>query len=246
MQLLAAAATLAFIVVSAVLGVRLLLLARRTHGVPELALGLAFFLVGAVGFPFGLAAVLPALPPPLARGVFAISQIATGIGSVGVFVFTRTVFRPEAGWARWLVRVAGVLLAAQAAIGVARALTVEPSQFGNADLGFSLRQGVTAFSYAWTALEALRYRSLMVRRLALGLAEVEVANRFLLWAIAGVGSFSGSSTMSAVSLTGAAPWDSALALAAVGLGGLTSAICAWLAFMPPRAYLRWVKGRAPA
>ncbi len=86
----------------------------------------------------------------------------------------------------------------------------------------------------------------MVRRLAIGLAEVEVVNRFLLWAIAGVGSFSGSFTMSAVSFTGAAPWDSALALAAVGLGGLTSAICAWLAFMPPRAYLRWVKGHAPA
>ena len=122
-----------------------------------------------------------------------------------VFVFTRTVFRPQAGWARWLVRVAGVLLAAQAAIGVARAFSVPPSQFGNADLGFSLRQGVTAFSYAWTALEALRYRSLMVRRLALGLAEVEVANRFLLWAIAGIGAFAGSSTMSAVSFMGARP-----------------------------------------
>jgi len=246
MQLLAAGATLAFIVVSAVLGVRLLLLARRTQAVPELALGLAFFLVGAVGFPLGLLAVVPGVAAPLARGVFGVSQIATGVGSAAVFVFTRSVFRPQSGWAAWLVRVAALLLAAQAAIGVARALQAEPSQFGNADLGFSVRQGVTAFSYAWTALEALRYRALLVRRLALGLAEIEVVNRFLLWAIAGVGAFTGSFTMSAVSIAGAAPWDSSLALAAVGLGGLTSAICAWLAFMPPQAYRAWVRSRGAA
>lgn len=67
-----------------------------------------------------------------------------------------------------------------------------------------------------------------------------VLNRFLLWAIAGVGAFTGSLTMSAVSFAGGAPWDDPLALSALGLGGLSSAICAWLAFMPPRAYLAWV------
>ena len=244
MKLLAAGATLAFIVVSAVVGVRLLLLTRRTRAVPELALGLAFFLVGAIGFPLGLAAVLPGLSEPVARGFFGVSQLATGVGSAAVFVFTRSVFRPQAGWAGWIVRIAALALAVQTAFGVARALSAEPSQFGAADLGFSVRQGITAFSYAWTALEALRYRALLVRRLAIGLAELEVVNRFLLWAIAGVGAFTGSFTMSAVSLTGAAPFDDPLALSAVGLGGLVSALCAWLAFMPPRAYRAWVKTKA--
>ena len=50
-MLFSAASTLAFVVVSALVGVRLLLLARRTGALPELALGLAFFLVGAA---FGL------------------------------------------------------------------------------------------------------------------------------------------------------------------------------------------------
>ena len=243
MQLLAAGATLAFVVVSAVLGVRLLLLARRTHELPELALGLAFFLVGALGFPLGLTAVMPGVSEPVARAFFALSQVATGIGSVSVYVFTRSVFRPQARWATWIVSLAALGLAVQAAFGIARAFRGDPAQFGAADLAFSSRQALTAFSYLWTAFEAFHYRLLMVRRLALGLAEPAVVNRFLLWAIAGVGSFAGSSTMSAVSLVGAQPWQNPVALSAVGLGGLTAAICAWLAFMPPRAYLAWVGAR---
>jgi len=244
MLMLSGVATLAFVVVSAVVGTRLLLLARRTGAVPELALGLAFFMVGAIGYPLGLGAVLPGMPTAPARALFAISQLATGVGSAAVFVFTRGVFRPEARWATGIVRLAAFVLAVQTAFSVERALGGDPSQFAVPDLGFTVRQGVTAFSYGWTAIEALRYRALLLRRLEIGLAEVEVVNRFLLWAIAGVGAFTGSSTMSAVSLVGAMPWQDPLAISAVGLGGLTSAVCAWLAFMPPRAYLAWVRSGA--
>jgi hypothetical protein len=244
MQLLSGAATLAFVVVSAVLAVRLLLLARRTGAVPELALGLAYLLVGALGYPLGLLAVAPGMPEPLARGLFALSSLGTGVGSAAVYGFTASVFRPDAGWARWIVRVASLVLGVQAAVHVQRAFTGDPTQFATPDLGFTVRQAATAFSYAWTAVEALRYRGLLVRRLGLGLAEIEVVNRFLLWAIAGVGAFLGSATMTFVSFQGAMPWQDPLALSAVGLGGVTSAVCAWLAFMPPRAYLAWVRSRA--
>jgi hypothetical protein len=168
--LLAGAATLAFVIVSALVGVRLLELARRTRELPELALGLAFFLVGALGYPLGLLSILPWLPEPLARLCFALANLATGVGSAAVFVFTRAVFRPDARWARALVALASLLLTLQVAQGVARAFRAEPASFGDPDLGFSVRQAVTAFSYGWTALEALRYRALLSRRLALGLA----------------------------------------------------------------------------
>ena len=75
------AATLAFVIVSALVGTKLLQLARRTGALPELALGLAFFLVGALGYPLGLLSIWPALPEPLARGLFAIANLATGAGS---------------------------------------------------------------------------------------------------------------------------------------------------------------------
>jgi hypothetical protein len=243
-MLFSGVATLAFVVVSALVGVRLLLLARRTGALPELALGLAFFLVGALGYPLGLLSIWPALPEPVARGVFALANLATGVGSAAVFVFTRSVFRPDARWAQRLVWLAAAVLGVQSAFGVARALVVPPSTFADPDLGFSVRQAATAFSYAWTAIEALRYRALLVRRLALGLAEVEVVNRFLLWAIAGAGAFTGSSVMSVVSLVGSTPWQDPIALTAVGLGGFTAAVCAALAFLPPRAYLDWVRRRA--
>jgi hypothetical protein len=242
--LFSAASTLAFVIVSALVGVRLLQLTRRTGALPELALGLAFFLVGALGYPLGLLSIWPALPDPLARGLFAIANLATGVGSAAVFVFTWSVFRPEARWAKGLVWLAAALLGVQTAFGVARALVVPPASFGEPDLGFSVRQAVTAFSYGWTAFEALRYRALLVRRLALGLAEVEVANRFLLWAIAGAGAFTGSAVMSGVSLVGQTPWQDPFALTAVGLGGFTAAICAALAFLPPRAYLDWLRRSA--
>jgi hypothetical protein len=241
--LLSGVATLAFVIVSAGVGLRLLGLARRTHALPELALGTAFFAVGALGYPLGLVSILPGVPGPLARILFAFANLATGVGSAAVFVFTRQVFRPDARWARALVWIAAGVLAVQSAFGVARALHAAPAHFAEPDLGFSVRQAVTAFSYGWTALEALRYRSLLVRRLALGLAEVVVVNRFLLWAIAGIGAFSGSSVMSAVSLAGATPWEDPLALSAVGLGGFTAAVCAGLAFLPPRAYVAWLERR---
>lgn len=244
MQIVSGAATLAFVVVSAILGVRLLALARRTHRMPELALGLAYVTVGALGYPLGLISAVPGLPEPAARACFALSHLFTGLGSAAVYVFTCNVFRPDARWARWIVRVAAAALAVQTAFSVSRALTGDPTQFAVPDAAFSVRQAITAFSYAWTAIEALRYRELMVRRLALGLAEIEVVNRFLLWAIAGVGAFLGSGTMSIVSLVGALPWQNPVALSAVGLGGVTSATCAWLAFMPPRGYLAWVRSRA--
>jgi hypothetical protein len=239
--LFSAAATLSFVVVSALVGVRLLQLARRTGALPELALGLAFLLVGAAGYPLGLLSIWPGLPEPLARGGFALANLATGIGSAAVFVFTRAVFRPDAGWARALVWLGAAVLGLQSALGVARALVAEPASFAEPDLGFSVRQAATACSYAWTAVEALRYRRLLVRRMALGLAEIELVNRFLLWAVAGLGAFLGSSVMSLVSLTGATPWQDPIALSAVGLGGFTAAICAGLAFLPPRAYLDWLR-----
>jgi hypothetical protein len=243
MQWLAGGATLAFVIVSLLVGTRLLRLAQRSGAVPELALGVAFLGVGAIGYPIGLLSVLPGMPELVARPLFALSNLVTGVGSAAVFVFTRSVFRPDAGWARGLVRLAALVLAIQAAFGVARAIQGDSAQFAVPDLGFSLRQAITAFSYAWTAAEALRYRALLVRRLALGLAEVEVVNRFLLWAIAGAGAFTGSFTMSVVTFAGALPWEDPLALAAVGLGGLVAALCTALAFTPPRAYLAWVRAR---
>ena len=243
MRWLAGASTLAFVLVSWFVGVRLLRLSRRSGAVPELALGVAFFGVGAVGYPLGLVAVLPGLPELAARPLFALSQITTGVGSAAVFVFTQSVFRPESRWARQLVRLAALVLAVQTAFGVTRGIQGDIAQFAVPDFGFSLRQAVTAFSYGWTGVEAFRYRALLVRRLALGLAEVEVVNRFLLWAIAGVGAFTGSFTMSVISFAGTLPFEDPLALAAVGLGGLVAAVCTTLAFMPPRAYLAWVRAR---
>src|SRR4030095_10405499 len=84
-ELLGIAGSIAFSLACAVVGVRLLLLARRTRHAPELAMGVAFVSSGAVGFTFTVVADL------LHRGhgdvglVGRLSQLAMIFFFVGYF-----------------------------------------------------------------------------------------------------------------------------------------------------------------
>ena len=51
MELLGAIGGVSFILASLVIGLRLLLLARRTRELPEFVIGLALFLMGGLGYP---------------------------------------------------------------------------------------------------------------------------------------------------------------------------------------------------
>jgi hypothetical protein len=109
------------------------------------------------------------------------------------------------------------------------------------ELGFWVRAG----SYAWSAAEAGRYYGLMRRRLAVGLADPVVADRFRLWAIS-------SSAITAAFLVFymGKLWAENVAtsvpvLAATSAVGLIAALSMWLAFVPPAAYLRRFRS-APA
>lgn len=242
MELLVLASTLSFMVVGGLVGVRLLLLSRRTHQLPELAIGLGLVLIAPVGYPLMLAATVPDLfPVPAARLLYAASMLVTAVGSSAIFVFTWRVFRPSEAWGAALAAVCIVALLVQGVASSLLAFLVPTLEMMNqASLWFATRQAAIMLSYGWTAVESIRYVVLMRRRRALGLADPVIANRFLLWGVAGVLSFTASGVMTAVVLAGGDPVHSALARVAIGAGGFFVSVSLYLAFMPPAAYLRWV------
>jgi hypothetical protein len=242
-ELLALAAVLAFTVVSAVVGARLLLLARRTHQLPEFCVGLGLLTVGAIGYPLSIVARL-GVGGAAVGGLTAISVTASATGSAAIYYFTWSVFRRGAVWAKLLCGAATVAMLAYAGDGVLRSFTEPPGWLGQVDAWFVLMQVATIFSYAWTAVEAFRYYRMLRRRLSLGLADPIVANRFFLWFLSGVFASAGSGVVTLLAAVGGQPYDSVAGRAAVGLGGLAASVVLALAFVPPRAYLRWVRGAA--
>lgn len=234
----------AFFVSSLAIGVRLVWLARRNRGLPELLIGLGILGIGPAGFALMVAAMGFQHRPGVAFVCLAAAQLAIAVGAMSAYVFNWTVFRRDAAWARAVIVVAALLFAA--------------SFFGRFAAGsYSLPMRLDFWTQVgsfnmivcllWGSLESLRYYGIMRRRVRLGLADPLLTNRFLLWGLgigsAGVGSLIANVVMIArgtamVELDGLTLSNS--------LFGLASAVLMWIAFLPPAAYRRWIAERAAA
>jgi hypothetical protein len=97
------------------------------------------------------------------------------------------------------------------------------------------------------AVECLRYRAIMRRRLALGLADPVVVNRFALWALVSIGSvvINTVGTVMGVQAGGNA-LDDELLVIVTGSIGMIDSVGIYLAFLPPRRYEAWIRRIAAA
>lgn len=245
---------------SLAVGVRLRSAGTRGRA-PERALALHFLCTAFLGtlclVPVyaQLADAAVKLPDLLARVLLGGGTLAMLVGQAGVYLFTWRTFRPESARAKAAV----VLGCAVGAVG----FLIEAG-----DGGFALRivpglghwlswLGRTA-PMVWVAVECLRYRSLLLRRVRIGLADPVVANRVGLWGVWAAAGF----------LNVAADLVSRLVYRALAgtteavpellrpvffvttnttmVLGAVSAVTLFLTFFPPRAYLRWVRSRAAA
>lgn len=245
-------ATSIFVVGSAVVGVRLLLLARRTRELPELLLGCAILGTAVLGYGVLIVGLILRGGRLDAEDVPFAAVVLTGIGrslhNVGVtffFLFILKVFRSGQTWA-WLV--AGVALLVHwggfawgAAAGSFRLEVVGSVAW--------LCEYVVVWAYPlWLALESFRYWSLMRRRKALGFADPMVTNRFALWGTGSLWSALAIWTASVPFFLVDQPevWASVapvihIATAAAGLASIT---CSYLAFLPPAWYARRIQTAA--
>jgi len=233
----------------ATVGARLALVARRTRGLPELAMGLGLLSIAALGLPLAAVARLPGVvATPGGDALFGVGIAFSLAGIELVHVFTWRVFRPDAVWARVALVLAGAALVVEW-LGLMHA----------SGHGTSLDEilphtrpwaiavvATVAAGFTWTAAESLHYHALLRRRMALGLADPAVANRFLLWALGGVATALLCVALIACMRAGLAPLRHTVPLAIISVAGIATSIAWSLAFLPPAAYLRWVRARAQA
>jgi hypothetical protein len=237
-----------YTVASGIVGVRLLQRARRSHGVPELLAGLSYVGAPALGYPMAI------VSSTMTNRAFAVPVYVTGevllvFGCCCFLFFTMKVFRPGAGWAMWTAALgAAVLIWSGFSITRAFLSSTDPAEItARARLGLTAMVGVLALSYVWTALEGLRYYRMMRKRMALGLADPVVTNRFFLWTCSGLTSVAWISFSALTLAAGANLARDPMNVLVTCAGGIANTVFLVLIFMPPAAYTRWVtrSARAP-
>ena len=231
---------------SATVGVRLVSRALPTRGVPELLMGFAY--AAAPGFGYPLVVVGSVVSDRSASALlFALGQTGIVLGVTSFLFFNARVFRPGSRVAPVAAALGALLLAAASYHRVRTHLAVGAASLSLA----SVRRDsivtlvVLGLAYAWTALEGLRHNRMMRRRAAIGLGDPVVANRFLLWAIAG-GLQCVSDVVVAFSLAqGGNMSADMLPLFATSSVGVVNSVLLVLIFMPPARYTRWLT-RSPS
>ncbi len=168
---------LMFILLSAP-AVKLLFHARRDRGGPEVWAGL-FFLGAGSGMPLrmmGATLIQDGGEPGVAVNVAG--HLCLLVSSVSLTVFTWKVFHSESTRVRAIAvgLIALQLITTLYAFGTG---TIHAEE-GNPIIAINAMRVVPT---AWACVESIRYWMLMRRRVALGLADPVVSNRFALWAI---------------------------------------------------------------
>ncbi len=228
---------LVMIVADAFVGVRLVLLARRTRRLPELFFGLSLLLLGVVGYPLSIAARKLALAGTPIPELLPLALFFQDLACLAMFFATFQTFRASDRWPRLVVSVAAALFVASL---VGESAMAGTWTFRDGGVWYEVGFWVRASAYAWSAIEAGRYYGRMRRRLELGLADPVVTDRFRLWMIS-------SCAVSAafVIFYMGRIWADNVAtsvpvLAATSIAGLVAGATVWLAFVPPKAYVQRV------
>jgi hypothetical protein len=238
-----------FAAVGTLVGARLLLLARRTRRFPEFSLGLGLLLICALGHPFCAVGRLPGMfGTALGDSLFALGLGLCSGGIALLYAFTWRVFRPSARWSGCAVATACMLLAGLAAgllhaSGQAESLQEILPRTRPFAVGIVLCVGV---AFLWTGVESWAHARRLSRRLALGLAEPVVLNRFQLWGTAGIAGAALCTTIAGCLAAGMMVLHETLPLALTALAGIVASACWALAFAPPAGYLRRIERRGEA
>ncbi|MEN8184366.1 MAG: hypothetical protein ABFS46_17715 [Myxococcota bacterium] len=247
MRILAIASLLSFALVGSAVGVRLVLLARRTRRLPELSIGLGLLLICALGHPFCALGRLPGmLGTPLGDGLFALGLGLSCTGIALLYCFTWRVFRVGESWARTLV-IGAALTLALLAVGLLRASSHAETLSEILPLTRPWAVGIVLAvtgAFAWTGAESFAHARRLQRRLALGLADPVVLDRFRLWGTSGLAGAALCSTLAVCLGSGMMVLHEPVPLAITAAAGWVVSICWTLAFLPPAQYLRSVERRA--
>ena len=229
-----------YCLVSLVVGVRLLLLARRTGEQPELLIGTAFLSGGALGYTLTVASMQVREPSPdLSRTLYYIGMPLISLCAVCLVRFWQKLYHPTDSWASWIVAASAIVLGASL---LAQWATTTVGASAAESPWYRLQLPVQAGAYAINVIASTRFHLRLRRRIALGLADPIVANRVLLWALAAAAvcmQYAYTIALVWIAAPGEQPEANPALISALGL---TAAALIVLAFFPPPAYRRLVSG----
>ena len=160
----------------------------------------------------------------------------------------KAAFRPAARWAPLLVVVAALAYAASLAANALHmlemgTLAVDPRSSPWRLLASTLS---TDAAYAWTGIESFLTYSRLRRQRRLGLVDPAVCNRVLLWGWLSVVIVAVLVTSNRATLSGVDVLTSPSILLMTSVAGIVQVVFLLLIFLPPRAYLAWLRGRHAA
>jgi hypothetical protein len=250
--LFAVVAQIAYFAVAFGVGGMLFVRGRRSDEWTQWLLGLHLVLSMGVGYVLTCTGVVSVefgapLPPLWLSWLLGIGYAASISGLTTTLHFTRKVFRPERGAALAYAFASGAAMWG-GWLGYVASGDVAEGRF-QGSWYWVMSSGMFATN-GWVAFEPLFYCSRLHRRVRLGLADPLVAERMLLW---GIGSLARTSLvfagpLASAYLAGRSEAErlslGAVVLVLTTLLGLVTSATYWLAFQPPRAYLRWVEARA--
>jgi hypothetical protein len=220
-----------FVAVSLVVGFRLLRLAWRTRLAPELAIGAQIFFMGGIGYAAWILGSSEAVPQTLTVPVRAVAALCLSFGSAALYIGSWRIFRPSEAWAGVLAVLGAAVLLGTGIYDAANTETMA-SQITTRFLPSNLAM---IGCFAWMSFESFGHFRMMQRRHRIGLAEPALANRFLLWGMAGAAAalvVTGTTVNWFVFPRGTVGAPIVLMQSILGLVG---AVLIWLTFYPPRA-----------
>jgi hypothetical protein len=245
-ELLTRLALLLFVVLNAVTGIRLLLLARRTRELPELALGLGHLLGGSLGWAlvlFGYFVVTQLNAPRIGLVVIVAGLFCLNFAIVAIGFFSWRVFNRDSKALGIVFALLVVVLATDFVHnGLITHVFAPPTNTFWYWPGCLGRTG----TWFWMSIVTFRYYRKLRLRLPLGLADPVTANRMFLFFLAGAFIVLFAVVVSGASLLDVWSRHPQLVNGISSFLGIPSAVCSTLAFVPPKRYTDWIARRTPA
>lgn len=233
--------------VATIVGIRILLVAKRTQGFAELSLGVMLLSLGAFSIPLNSAGQAFASVETSAL-LSAVSSVFSAIGIIALYLFTAHVFHRSERWALMIVGFVAATLAYYVVGYSSEILAAQnPAQAKATQVAWAAFTVVPSIlGYSWSGWSAFAYYRTLRKRLRLGLADPVVVNRMLLWSLIGIVSVATALSAGVLLSTENAFLRDTVQPVTTAIGGLLDSILLLLAFAPPSSYLGAVKRSAEA
>jgi hypothetical protein len=223
---------IAALLAALIVGARMLKIALRTRGWPEIALGA--FLVGQ-GVGAVLEAVAVAMPAGagFAHALAALGKLIVVSATIALYIATWRMFRAKFGWARALAIGGSVFLVVVWVVGLFDRGPIPVPTIADTSPGTLVLLAVQLGAFGWWTVESALYVARLNRQRALGLVSPLVVRRCALWVACGICGAVGVAAVLSLAAARVAPQEVPSLWAGLALVFLVGTLGAYVSFLNP-------------